>query len=75
MVIMTLSEIWVVPSDTVRVNSTAVSSETLGTVKDGVSVESSSDMNKVESCDHEYVRSSSWSASVQCLQGSRYHLQ
>ena len=54
----------VVPSETVRVNSTAVSSETLGTVKDGVSVESSRDMNKVESCDHEYVRSSSGSASV-----------
>ena len=74
MVIMTLSEIWVVPSDTVRVNSTAVSSETLGTVKDGVSVESSSDMNKVESCDHEYVRSSSWSASV-AVPARVYHLQ
>ena len=47
------------PSETVRVNSTAVSSETLGTVKDGVSVESSSDMDKVESCDHKYVRLSS----------------
>ena len=54
------------PSETVRVNSTAVSSETLGTVKDGVSVESSRDMNKVESCDHEYVRSSSWI----CVRGS-----
>ena len=64
MVIMMLSETVMMPSETVRVNSTAVSPETLGTVKDGVSVESSSDMDKVESCDHEYVRLSSWSASV-----------
>ena len=49
---MMLSETVMMPSETVRVNSTAVSSETLGTVKDGVSVESSSDMDKVESCDH-----------------------
>ena len=61
---MMLSETVMMPSETVRVNSTAVSSETLGTVKDGVSVESSSDMDKVESCDHEYVRLSSGSASV-----------
>ena len=64
MVIMMLSETVMMPSETVRVNSTAVSSETLGTVKDGVSVESSSDMDSVESCDHEYVRLSSGSASV-----------
>ena len=36
MVIMILSETSAVPSETVRVNSTAVSSETLGIVKDGV---------------------------------------
>ena len=60
MVIMILSETSAVPSETVRVNSTAVSSETLGIVKDGASAVSSSDMSKVESCDHTCVRLSSW---------------
>ena len=61
---MTLSETVVVPSDASRVNSTGVSSETLGAVKDGSSMSPVNVMESVELCDQAYVRVSSVSRSV-----------
>ena len=53
-----------VPSDSARVNSTGVSSETLGAVKDGSSMSPVNVMESVELCDQAYVRVSSVSRSV-----------
>ena len=65
MVTVTLSVTVAVPSDTSRVNSTGVSSETLGAAKEVSSAESSSSvMERAELCDQEYVRVSSESGSV-----------
>ena len=60
-----LSETDAVPSDTARVNSTGVSSATLGAAKEVSSASSSSSvMVRVELCVQAYVRVSSESRSV-----------
>ena len=64
MVTMDLSDTEAVPSDTVRVNSTAVSSATLGAVNDGSSMSSVNVMESVELCDQVYARVSSVSGSA-----------
>ena len=63
-VTVTLSDTVSVPSDSARVNSTGVSSETLGAVKDGSSMSPVNVMESVELCDQAYVRVSSVSRSV-----------